>query len=193
MRQQLSDLSARAKEEVGNANQSPPAISTAQAAADALATNDALASIGTAGYTASTTDQKIAASKQSLTPRGLLTDNNAENDAAANSAIQGAASAFRVSATAALVVQTLQMLQASKRYRLLRNLVVTPLRLRRVQGYGDIGAGGMNAYNAAGGAPVINIQTLHPGDPSVYRAIGNAAATGFGYQNGIGTSRGVVG
>lgn len=65
--------------------------------------------------------------------------------------------------------------------------------LATFQGYGDIGSGGLNAYNAAGGAPVININTLHPGDPSVYRAIGNAAATGFGYQNGIGTSRGVVG
>lgn len=60
-------------------------------------------------------------------------------------------------------------------------------------GVGDIGRGGLNALNAAGGSPVININTLHPGDPAVYRAIGNAAATGFGYQGGIGTSRGQVG
>ena len=198
VRQQLSDLSARAKEEVGNANQSPPAISTAQAAADALATNDALASIGTAGYTASTTDQKIAAQQAIIdAARPLLTDNNAENDAAANSAIQGAASSIqslREGGTGSSSATSAEIERANAAAALDRaNAATNAKALATFAGAGDIGAGGMNAYNAAGGSPVININTLHPGDPSVYRAIGNAAATGFGYQNGIGTSRATVG
>jgi len=52
-------------------------------------------------------------------------------------------------------------------------------------GPGDIGTGVYHSARAAAEAgPSIqfNIQTLHPGDPGTLRAIGDAAASGFGYQ-----------
>jgi hypothetical protein len=49
-------------------------------------------------------------------------------------------------------------------------------------GGGDIGTGGRNAMQAAGGT-TINVSTLHPGDPATLRAIGDAAAGGFGLQS----------
>jgi hypothetical protein len=47
-------------------------------------------------------------------------------------------------------------------------------------GSGDIGSGQFR--NAFGAAAYININTLHPGDPGVLTAIGQAAAAGFGLQ-----------
>ena len=47
-------------------------------------------------------------------------------------------------------------------------------------GPGDIGTG--TALGAARGGNVININTLHPGDPATLRAIGDAATSGMGYQ-----------
>lgn len=46
---------------------------------------------------------------------------------------------------------------------------------------GDIAAGGSDAYRAAGGV-TVNVHTLHPGDPSTLRAIGDAATAGIGLQ-----------
>jgi TP901 family phage tail tape measure protein len=48
-------------------------------------------------------------------------------------------------------------------------------------GSGDIGAGGRNAAGAAAGVTIIQ-NNLHPGDPSVLRAIGDAATAGIGLQ-----------
>lgn len=56
---------------------------------------------------------------------------------------------------------------------------------------GSAGAGG--GYEpitpTAGGGPYINIYTLHPGDPETLRAVGDAAAAGFGYQSYVPKSR----
>jgi len=66
-------------------------------------------------------------------------------------------------------------------------------------GPGDIGSGAFGSgrqaaqFGAGGGSPSIVINALHPGDPNVYRAIGNAAAVGFGYQGGGGNPRQVSG
>jgi hypothetical protein len=40
---------------------------------------------------------------------------------------------------------------------------------------------------------VIQINTLHPGDPATLKAIGDAATSGFGYQGVRGTSSTVLG
>lgn len=196
--QQIADISTRAKEDVTSANESPPAISTAQAAAEALATQDALASIGQG--TASTTDQKIAAQQaiiDAATP--LLSDATSANDSAANSAIQGAAGAIQSlreggggSSDGANSAVTDQLNAANALAA--KNSQINAAALQTFSGKGDIGSGGQNAYwAAAAGGNNITINTLHPADPATLRAIGNASSAGFNYQNGVTTSRGQVG
>lgn len=60
-------------------------------------------------------------------------------------------------------------------------------------GSGDIGGGGRNAFAAAAGQPSITINTLHPGDSSTLRAIGEASVAGFGLQGVRRSPRGSVG
>lgn len=157
--------------------------------------NDELATAQTQLSELSAVRNQMTPTKQAIfdAASSYLTDDRTDNDSAGISAIgslysdmfSGSGGSGGDSAAADRAVTQ----AANARAEASRNASA----LAVFSGYGDIGSGGMNAYNAAGGAPVININTLHPGDPSVYRAIGNAAATGFGYQNGVGTSRGVVG
>ncbi len=61
-------------------------------------------------------------------------------------------------------------------------------------GSGDIGAGGPNAYAAAGGVVVHQtINTLMPGDSATYRAVGEASVVGYGMQGVRRTPRGSIG
>jgi hypothetical protein len=55
--------------------------------------------------------------------------------------------------------------------------------VRTAFGSGDIGSGG----------PVININTLHPGDPQTLAAVASAAASGFGMQGYVPATSGSAG
>lgn len=131
---------------------------------------------------------------------GYLDDTNLSNDSAAGSAINslldkytpkdGGTNAVDDGGRAAAALALSQ-----------GNATRNAQALATFQGYGDIGGGGFNAYNAGQGGynpsgmggTVVNINTLHPGDPQVALAVANATSTGYGYQGGIGTSRGQVG
>jgi hypothetical protein len=69
-------------------------------------------------------------------------------------------------------------------YNAQRENAINAAYIQTALGPGDIGAG--NYATATGAAsntgPVININTLHPGDPATLRAIGDAATSGMGYQ-----------
>jgi TP901 family phage tail tape measure protein len=53
--------------------------------------------------------------------------------------------------------------------------------IRTALGPGDIGTGGRNAQEAAGG-PTVVVQTLHPTDPRTLEAIARATTTAYGSQ-----------
>ena len=72
--------------------------------------------------------------------------------------------------------------------------------LRAALGFGDIGTGGINALQAAGGAPNklsntkggnvhITINSLHPGDAKTKKAIASAVTTALGMQGSVSSSR----
>jgi TP901 family phage tail tape measure protein len=60
--------------------------------------------------------------------------------------------------------------------------------LQVLGGSGDLGIGA-----AAAPRVQVNVNTLHPGDPQTLRAIGDAAASGFGYQPGSPSPRERIG
>jgi hypothetical protein len=76
-------------------------------------------------------------------------------------------------------------------YNAQRENAINAAYIQTALGPGDIGAG--NYATATGAAantgPVINISTLHPGDPATLRAIGDAATGGLGFQPSVTSSR----
>jgi len=83
-----------------------------------------------------------------------------------------------------------QIDQANERTRIANeNTRLSSAALAAFTGSGDIGVGGRSAFEAARGGPVININTLHPGDPATLRAIGDAATGGLGLQPAVSSPR----
>jgi hypothetical protein len=106
-----------------------------------------------------------------------------------NSQLAGFASAGPTADQSAQILQLQQQLAVQTRAAGLSDAA-----LQVFGGSGDIGSGGYAtaARSAQGSGPTIIINTLHPGDPAVYAAIGDAATTGMNAQASIPSSRTTV-
>lgn len=194
-------VSASADKELASATNTPSFVDPLQGAQDKQSKDTALSQI-----------QEIIDSKKPLDANqrsifdiasGYLGDNDPANDSAAVSAISSiygdlglGSNSGSNEADSAVAAQQKAALDLAT-----GNATRNAQALATFAGYGDIGGGGFNAYNAGMGGynpsgmggTVVNINTLHPGDPQVALAVANATSTGYGYQGGINTSRGQVG